>query len=83
MEAWIPEQTRQAPADGGTHWSTRKLARVLQIHHNLVAKAWRRAGVKPHRFERYTQSDDPHFETKAANVIGLYVRSKTNPLSVP
>jgi transposase len=73
MEARILEKTRQAPPDGSTHWSTRKLARVLEIHHNLVAKAWRRAGLQPHRFERYMQSDDPDFETKAADVIGLYV----------
>ena len=30
-------------------------------------------GLQPHRFERYMQSDDPDFETKAADVIGLYV----------
>src|SRR3954470_23857321 len=73
MEARILEKTRHAPADGSTHWSTRKLARLLDIHHNLVAKTWRRAGLQPHRFERYMQSDDPDFETKAADVIALYV----------
>ena len=73
MEARVLEKTRQAPPDGSTHWSTRKLGRVLKIHHNLVAKAWQRAGLQPHRFERYMQSDDPDFETKAADVIGLYV----------
>jgi transposase len=73
MEARILEKTRQAPPDGSTHWSTRKLGRLLQISHNLVAKAWQRAGLQPHRFARYMQSDDPDFETKAADVIGLYV----------
>src|SRR5437762_11903744 len=73
MEARVLEKTRQAPPDGGTHWSTRKLGRVLKIHHNLVRKAWERAGLQPHRFERYMQSDDPDFEPKAADVIGLYV----------
>jgi transposase len=73
MEARVLEKTRQAPPDGSTHWSTRKLGRVLKIHHNLVRKAWERAGLQPHRFERYMQSDDPDFEPKAADVIGLYV----------
>src|SRR5256886_12320544 len=73
MEARGLEKTRQAPPDGSTHWSTRKLGRVLKIHHNLVRKAWQRAGLQPHRFERYMQSDDPDFEPKAADVIGLYV----------
>lgn len=73
MEARILAKTQQAPPDGTTHWSTRKMARVLGIHHNLVAKTWRRARLQPHRFERYMQSDDPDFETKAADVIGLYL----------
>src|SRR5262245_13090916 len=73
MEARILDKTRQAPLDGSTYWSTRKLARVLKINHNQVATAWRRAGLQPHRFERYMQSDDPDFEQKAADVIGLYI----------
>jgi transposase len=73
MEARILDKTRQRPPDGSTHWSTRKLARLLRINHNHVATAWRRAGLQPHRFERYMQSDDPDFERKAADVIGLYV----------
>lgn len=31
------------------------------------------SGIKPHRLERYTVSNDPDFETKAADVIGLYI----------
>src|SRR6185369_425759 len=50
IEARVLAKTRQAPPDGSTHWSTRKLGRVLKIHHNLVAKAWQRAGLQPHRF---------------------------------
>lgn len=73
MEARILEKTRQAPPDGSTHWSTRKLGRLLKINHNHVAHAWRRAGLQPHRFERYMASDDPDFETKAADVIALYL----------
>ena len=30
-------------------------------------------GLKPHRLERYLASDDPDFESKAADVIGLYL----------
>jgi transposase len=73
MEARILEKTRQRPLDGSTHWSTRKLGRLLKINHNHVAKAWQRAGLQPHRFERYMQSDDPDFERKAADVIALYL----------
>jgi transposase len=74
LEARILAKTQQPPPDGSTQWSTRKLARVLAIHHNHVQTAWSRAGVQPHRFARYMRSDDPDFEPKAADVIGLYLQ---------
>ena len=40
----------------------------------MVARVWQRAGLKPHRIERYMASDDPDFEVKAADIIGLYVK---------
>jgi transposase len=73
LEARILARTRQAPPDGSTHWSTRKLAKVLRVRHTMVATVWQRAGLKPHRLERYTRSPDPDFETKAADLIGLYL----------
>jgi transposase len=73
LEARVLAKTRQKPADGSTHWTTRKLGKVLGISHMLVARVWRRAGYQPHRFERYMLSDDPDFEQKAADVIGLYL----------
>jgi transposase len=73
LEARILNATRQPPADGSTHWSTRKLGRHLGINHMLVARVWRRANLKPHRMERYMASTDPDFEAKAADVIGLYL----------
>lgn len=74
LEAKILEWTRRPPPDGSTHWSSRKLARHLGISHMMVARVWQRAGLKPHRIERYMVSDDPDFETKAADIIGLYVK---------
>ena len=74
LEARILNWTRRKPADGSTHWTTRKLAKAMGLkHHMLVAEAWKRANLKPHRIKRYMASDDPDFETKAADVIGLYV----------
>jgi transposase len=69
LEARILAWTRPAPDDGSTHWSSRKLARALGINHMMVARVWRRAGLKPHRLERHMASDDPDFERKAADVI--------------
>src|SRR3954471_17345398 len=73
LEARVLAKTRQRPPDGSTHWTTRKLGKLLGISHMLVARVWRRAGYQPPRFERYMLSDDPQFEEKAADVIGLYL----------
>ncbi len=73
LEARILNWTRKPPTDGTTHWSTRRLARKLGIPHTFVARTWRRAGLQPHRLERYLRSTDPDFETKAADIIGLYL----------
>lgn len=73
LQARVLEATRRKPKDGSTHWSVRKLARELNLSKDTVHRIWRAAGVKPHRLERYMASDDPDFETKAADVIGLYL----------
>ena len=39
-----------------------------------MQRVWKEAGLKPHRLERYLASDDPEFESKAADIIGLYLR---------
>ena len=74
LEARILELTRRGPDDGSTHWSSRKLAARLGIGHMMVARVWQRARLKPHRMERYMVSNDPQFEAKAADIIGLYVK---------
>jgi transposase len=73
LEAKILDWTRRPPSDGSTHWSSRKLAKALGVNHMMVARVWKRAGLRPHRLERYMASNDPQFEQKAAEVIGLYV----------
>ena len=73
LEARILALTQKRPPDGSTNWTTRKLARALGVSHMRVARVWSRVGLKPHRIERYVASNDPDFETKAADVIALYV----------
>lgn len=73
-QARILAATRQPPRDGTTHWSTRRLARHLGTSHSAVARTWRSAGLQPHRMRRYMLSNDPNFEAKAADIIGLYLK---------
>ena len=73
LEARILEWTRRGPQDGTTHWSSRRLAAALGTHHMTVARVWARHGLQPHRLRRYMLSEDPDFEKKAADIIGLYL----------
>jgi transposase len=74
-EARILKWTLQKkPADGSTHWSGRKLALELgDVSHMTIARVWSKHGIRPHRVEGYMSSNDGDFETKAADVIGLYL----------
>lgn len=74
MEARILDWTRKKPTDGTTHWSTRRLATKLGVHHMMIARVWKKHGIQPHRMERYMASNDPDFESKAADIIGLYLK---------
>src|SRR5271163_22712 len=71
LEARILAWTRRPPTDGSTHWSSRKLARALGVNHMMVARVWRRAGLKPHRLERYMASDDPDFAPGGPSATAL------------
>ncbi len=75
LEARILEwTTAKKPPDGSTHWSTRKLAQVLGVSHMMVSRVWAKHRLQPHRLEGYLTSNDPEFEAKAADVIGLYLK---------
>jgi transposase len=75
VEARILDWTlNRKPSDESTHWSSRKLARVLGLNHVRVARVWAKAGLQPHRQRHCLSSDDPDFERKAADIIGLYLK---------
>lgn len=75
LEAKIVQLTVQTkPPAPLTHWSSRRLAQRLGLAHTTITTVWKRHGLKPHRLERYKASPDPDFETKAADIIGLYLQ---------
>lgn len=73
LQARVLAAIKDGPKDGSTHWSCRKLAARLKVSKDTVQRILSQADVRPHRLERYMASDDPDFETKAADVIGLYL----------
>jgi transposase len=73
LRAKILSKLQQPPPDGSTHWTLRKMARVLKVGKDLIRKVWKERDLRPHRLGRYKASDDPEFEPKAAEIIGLYL----------
>jgi transposase len=73
VQAKIARKTQQKPSDGSTHWSCRKMAQALKLSKSTVQRVWAQARLKPHRLDSYMVSDDPQFEQKAADIIGLYM----------
>src|ERR1700746_1649617 len=71
LRARILSPTRKKPKDGSTHWSCRKLAAALGVSKDAVHRVWKEPGLQPHRLERDLASDDPEFESKAADILAL------------
>src|ERR1700723_3371922 len=64
---------KRTPPDGTTQWTTRRLGTQLKVSHMMVARVWAKHGLKPQRLDRYMATNDPDFEQKAADIIGLYL----------
>ncbi|MFL6417283.1 MAG: IS630 family transposase, partial [Bryobacteraceae bacterium] len=73
VQARIIRRAQQKPSNGSTHWSCRKLATAFGLSKTTVQRVLAHAKLKPHRLERYMASNDPQFEEKAADIIGLYL----------
>jgi hypothetical protein len=68
---------QRKPGDA-THWSTGEIAAEVGTNHVRVTRILAKAGLQPHRLRRYVSSNDPEFEEKAADIIGLYLKPPVN-----
>ena len=68
----VEKTTRETPADA-THWSTRTLAKVVDVSASSVGRIWRVHGLKPHRVKSFKLSNDPRFAEKLEDVVNLYL----------
>ena len=63
----------ERPADGSTHWTTRSLARRVGVGKDTVARIWADHDLKPWQVDTFKISNDPEFEDKLVDVVGLYL----------
>ena len=72
-DAVVHDTLHVRPDDGSTQWSTRTLAVRYGIGKDTVARIWRKHGLKPWRIDTFKVSNDPDFENKLVDVVGLYL----------
>ncbi len=79
---WLAEGTvaevvrvtlEETPDDTSTHWTTRSLAERMGISKDSVARIWRDHHLKPWKTDTFKVSNDPRFEEKLVDVVGLYL----------
>jgi transposase len=69
----IVDLTQHSKPDGETHWSTRTMAERVGVSKDTVQRVWSARGLKPHRVKTFKLSNDPRFEEKLIDVVGLYM----------
>lgn len=68
----------EPPPAVGTHWSVRSLAMHLGVTADVVHDVLSAECIKPHRFRYWKMSNDPEFEPKMLDVVGLYMNPPEN-----
>jgi len=71
--AKLVQLTTQSTPQAATHWSTRKMAAVLQVSPSTVMRHWQANGLKPHLVRGFKVSRDPQFVEKLEDIVGLYM----------
>jgi transposase len=70
--AVLTKTASETPA-AATHWSRTSMAGAMGISPSSVGRIWAEAGLKPHLTRTFKVSNDPHFEEKVIDVVGLYL----------
>lgn len=58
---------------GATHWRRASMAKTTGISESSVGRIWAAHGLKPHKVKGFKLSNDPHFQEKRENIVGLYL----------
>jgi transposase len=69
----IVRLTQTGRPDGETHWSNRSMAKAVGVSPATVQRVWSSRGLKPHLVKTFKLSNDPRFDEKLIDVVGLYL----------
>lgn len=68
------------PPKGRARWSCRSMAWHSGLSRSTVQRLWAANDLKPHRTRTFKLSNDPQFETKFWDIVGLYLDPPTRAL---
>ena len=74
------EDTTTTTPPAATHWSNRTMAAHSGLSRTTVQREWKARGLKPHLVSTFKVSNDPHFEEKLIDVVGLYLNPPENAI---
>ena len=72
IDQMIQDTLQTTPAEA-THWSNRTMAEHCGLSRTTVQREWKARGIKPHLVKTFKVSNDPNFEDKLIDVVGLYM----------
>jgi len=72
IEQVVQKTVQETPPDS-THWTTRSLAKEVELSPSSVGRIWRAHNLKPYRVRTFKLSNDRLFAEKTADVVGLYL----------
>lgn len=79
-------ETACRPPEATSHWSVRQLASALEgkvgISRSRLQRVLSEMDLQPHRMEMWLNSQDPDFEAKEAEIVGLYMDPPKNALVI-
>jgi transposase len=73
VDAIVHDTLHTIPDDESTAWSTRTMGERHGVGKDTVARIWRARKLRPWRVDTFKLSNDPDFEAKLVDVIGLYL----------
>ena len=73
IDAIVADTLHTVPDDEATEWSCRTMGERHGVGKDTVARIWKARNLRPWKVETFKLSNDPDFEAKLVDVVGLYV----------
>ena len=81
IESVVLRTLKDAPPTG-THWTTRTLARHLNMSQSAISRIWRTFGIQPQRQGSFSLSADSSFNQRTRDVVGLFLDAPVKALAL-